>query len=141
MLKSLLLLAPRGSLPPLKDACCFSVFVRQVISPQTLLIESSAGSKSLKQATVTVRNTGSTVLFFSWSRVPRGETVVSTNGAFSADEGGSGESVSDQDGVLGEAAAQRRNLSTGGKVGNAAARHAALQSPDSRFFCVQVTQS
>lgn len=107
----------------------------QVISPQTLLIESSAGSEKLKQATVTVQNTGSTVLFFSWSRVPRGETVVSANGALAAP----GEGGCDQGAVLGEAAAQERCLPRGGLgLSDAAARHAALQSPDNRFFCVQV---
>lgn len=119
-----------------------------MISPQTLLIESSAGSKTLQQATVSVRNTGSTVLFFSWSRVPRGETIVSANVALAAGESGSGgEGGGDQDAVFGEAAAQARSplsgggvgLSTGGKNETAAARHAALQSPDNRFFCVQVT--
>lgn len=117
-----------------------------MISPQTLLIESRAGSKTLKQATVTVRNIGSTVLFFSWSRVPRGETVVSVNGALSAGEsGGGGEGGSVQYHVLGEAVAEARGLpggrvlAAGRKMANAAARHAALQSPDDRFFCAQVT--
>lgn len=119
-----------------------------MISPQTLLIESSAGSKTLKQATVTVRNVGSTVLFFSWSRVPRGETVVSVNGAFGGGEGGSGgEGGNDQDRVLAETAAARTRslpgggLSAGRKIADAAARHVALQSPENRFFCVQVTRA
>lgn len=123
----------------------FHCLFDQVLSPQTLLIESSAGSKTLRQATVTVRNTGSTVLFFSWSRVPRGETIVSVNGALAAaGEGGSDrEGGSVRNNTPGEAAAQTRSLperglSTGRKAANDAARHAALQSPEHRFFCVQV---
>lgn len=91
-----------------------------------------------------MRNTGSTVLYLSWSRVPRGETVVSVNGAVAAGGSGSdGEGGGDQDHVVGETAAKARGLSggvvsVGGGIAGAAAKHAALQSPDDRFFCVQV---
>lgn len=103
-----------------------------------------------------MRNTGPTVLFFSWSRVPRGETIVSVNGALGEGGGGGGGSVggtsgSGQDGVItenkarvvvGVAGVQSENggiLTASNKVAAGAARHAALQNPEGRFFCSQVS--
>ncbi|CAB1098943.1 unnamed protein product [Ectocarpus sp. CCAP 1310/34] len=113
---------------------------REVISPSTLLIESSAGATALKQATVTVRNTGSTALFFSWSRVSRGETIVSANGSPGS---GGGEGVpgeSDAAAAGGVETEQNRGVTSTAidkAVAVAASRHAALQKPDGRFFCSQ----
>lgn len=110
-----------------------------------MLIECDAGAEALEQATVTLRNTGSTVLFFTWSRVPRGETIVSANGA-SESRGASSNPGSGCEGA-------RKALEAGGGVveggggrhahGDASGevavtRHAALQDPGGRFFCYQV---
>lgn len=119
----------------------------QVTSPQTLLIESSAGQRTLEQATVTVRNTGSTVLFFSWSRVPRGGTIVSVNGAVGEGEGSGGgpegaltkNKAGVEAGVAGMQSEKEGIFTASNKVAAAAARHAAMQSPESRFFCSQVS--
>lgn len=144
--------------------CVFTfIFVSQVVSPKTLLIETQAGATALKQATVTIRNTGSTVLFYSWYRVPRGETIVSVNGTTGgAINGRDAHLIKTEDGqeVTGVGSGvqgrgmpgniQPRDISTSdttsGKaavapstaVDAAAARHAALRNPDGRFFCFQV---
>lgn len=93
-----------------------------------LLIESAAGG-NLQRATVLVRNTGSTVLFFSLSRVPRKENVVSENGDIGC-------------GVLvntGRTGGEKIRLESGQIVTDSArARHAALQDPGTRFFCYKV---
>lgn len=116
----------------------------QVISPKILLIESDAGG-DLARAAVTIRNGGSTVLFFSWSRVPRGDTIVSTNG----DSGGNGSKIGRGgvgggginavvvEGESGGGRPERDSIETK-SVAAAAARHAALQEPEGRFFCCQV---
>lgn len=113
-----------------------------MVSQKILLIESDAGDENPKRATVALRNAGSTVLFYSWSRVSRGETVVSANG----DSGGDGVSArngSESD-CRGDSQAGVVRAVTGGRiVGDtrskaAIARHAALQDPDGRFYCFQV---
>lgn len=94
-----------------------------------VLIESAAGD-NLQQATILVRNTGSTVLFFSLSRVPREETIVSENGDIGcsvlANTGRAG-----GEGIMHES---RHDVND-----SARARHAALQNPDTRFFCYKVS--
>lgn len=112
----------------------------KVISPKILLIKSNAGQKDVARATVTIRNVGSTVLFFTWSRVCRGETIVSMNG----DTGGIGGIGSSNEGrhdssesspffpVKADVAAED------GAARAAATRHAALQDPEIHFFCHQV---
>lgn len=129
------------SLSPLN----FLLLFTKVISPKTLLIECDAGSEALERATVTLRNSGSTVLFFSWSRVPRGETIVSANGA-SKDRGAGSKSGSGFEGACSALEAGGKVMEGGGgrhahgdassKI--AATRHAALQDPSGRFFCYQV---
>lgn len=100
-----------------------------------LLIESNAGEE-LKQATATVRNIGSTVLFFSWSRVLRGETIVSAHGPC----GNTSRLGDSGHGVVPPVGTGEKGLGGRGPlVGEAdAARHAASQDPDGRFFCHQV---
>lgn len=106
----------------------------QVICPSVLLMESNAGQENLKQAMVTVRNAGSTVLFLSWSRVPRGETIVSINGH----SGGGGNDPEGNGGCSGhEGSCAEREEVTSNEA--AAARHKALQEPRDRFFCYQVS--
>jgi len=113
----------------------------QLVAPQTLLIESAAGAKALQHAKVTLRNTGSTVLFFSWSRVPRGETVVSANGAFARGGGCcDGGAEGDTPEAAARAQSKRGDVSTAGsRAAAAAAKHAALQNPGGRFFCPKVS--
>lgn len=93
-----------------------------------VLIESTAGG-NIQLATVLVRNTGSTVLFFSLSRVPPEETIVSKNGdigcSILAKTGRAG-----GEGVRHESGHVVTDL--------ARARHAALQNPGTRFFCYKV---
>ncbi|CAM9801293.1 unnamed protein product [Scytosiphon promiscuus] len=120
----------------------------EVFSPKTLLIETKAGGKALKQATLTMRNTGSTVLFYSWSRVPRRETIVTVNGLAGGGTGeglagpGSGARTAGMRGSRepeGSATSGKTPVAPSAAVIKAAARHAALQSPDGRFFCFQTT--
>lgn len=121
--------------------------ILKIISPKFLLIESNAGAEDLARSTVTVRNAGSTVLYFTWSRVARGENVVSRNGNVgpasginndSSDDIGMGNPNVDKGLAVGGGAgeAPELGLSDGGAA--AATRHAALQAPDPRFFCHQV---
>lgn len=119
----------------------------QLISPKFLLIESNAGAEDLAQSTVTVRNAGSTVIYFMWSRLARGENVVSRHGNIDPSSGilnGDGDNtvkgmpIVDKglavDGIAGEA--PRFCVSYGRSA--LATRHAALQSPDPHFLCHKV---
>lgn len=87
------------------------------------------------------------MLFFSWSRVPRGDTIVSTNGDF----GGEGhrigrgavhegtDSVAATERELGSGRPEQDTTETRSVVATTAeAQHAALQEPEGRFFCCQV---
>lgn len=86
------------------------------MAPKYLLMETSAGKEEVVQATASLRNVGTTVLFYTWARVPREEAPGDPSGG-GVPGGESGDTAA--------AAA-------------AAARHAALRDPESRFFCHQV---
>lgn len=118
----------------------------KVVSPKFLLIECAVGAERLARSTVRIRNIGSTVLFFTWSRVRGGGTIVSLNGEtdcayFARNEndgpsGGGHHACEKENRVVSkEMGRQPTNLSAtaAGLTG-----HASLQSPDSRFFCHQV---
>lgn len=120
-----------------------NIATTQVNSPSTLLITSTAGCAKLEQAMVNISNTGCTVLFFSWSRIPTGDTIVSLNGDIGGDSSDSSRERTRARFSRAEEA-KDGDSGNGGKSENGAriaatTRHAALQDPEGRFFCYQVS--
>ncbi|CAM9943208.1 unnamed protein product, partial [Sphacelaria rigidula] len=115
----------------------------EIISPKFLLIETNAGADDITQSAVIVRNTGSTALYFTWSRVHKGETIVSAN-RFIGGPILSPPSDKNNDDYINASAkgsppvAEKRVMTTGdGNVASASPGYAFLEASDHRFFCHQ----
>lgn len=113
----------------------------KIISPEFLLIEASAGQNHVARATVTVRNAGSTVLFLTWSRVPRPEAVTAgTDQSTGGVRNGNGRQHKSAVSTL-VSPGEKGGAPGGSAAKGPAASRGVAQEPDARFFCHQVGNS